>query len=64
MNEPNYTNNRFWAELPHNHDLDGLCWCEPQLIVINGELDMIREFGKILTEIYPPCTIWKHRKEH
>lgn len=64
MSEPKYENNRFWAELPHTNDGDGLCWCDPKPVVISCHYDMIREFGGEIPGLHIPCTIWKHRKEH
>lgn len=64
MNEPKYNNNRFWDELPHDYENGNLCWCDPEYITIDGHLDMIREFGKIVPEMPIPSQLWKHRKEH
>ena len=50
--------------LPHIHDVEGICWCEPRLLVMMTERDVIREFGYLHPDVLIPSTVWKHNLEH
>ena len=57
------TQNKQPHRMPHIHDPDGLCWCEPTQVVILNEYHMIQEFGEILPGLNIPCSLWKHRAD-